>query len=60
MLTGAKSRIRTGAALQGRAALRHSVIPLAQPVAPSLAAAVRRLSNCFSQALSLLDLPQLE
>jgi hypothetical protein len=54
------SRIRKGSAPQAMAALRNTVIHLAQGVAPSLAAAVRRLSNCFSQALNLLGLPQLE
>ena len=29
-------------------------------VAPGLAAAIRRLGNCFSQTLDLLGLPQLE
>jgi hypothetical protein len=38
----------------------EQIIHLTQEVAPSLAAAVRRLSNCFSQALSLLVIPQLE
>jgi predicted transposase YbfD/YdcC len=54
------SRIRKGSAPQVMAGLRNAVIHLAQEVAPSLAAAVRRLSNCFSQALGLLGLPQLE
>jgi predicted transposase YbfD/YdcC len=54
------SRIRAGSAPQVMAALRNSIIHLAQEVAPSLAAAVRTLSNCFSQALNLLGLPQLE
>jgi hypothetical protein len=42
------------------AALRGAVITLAQEVAPALTTAVRRLGNCFGQALSLLGLPQLE
>jgi hypothetical protein len=54
------SRIRKGSAPQVMAALRSTVIYLAQEVAPSLAAAVRKLGNCFPQALSLLGLPQLE
>jgi predicted transposase YbfD/YdcC len=54
------SRIRSGSAPQVMAALRNAVIHLAREVAPSLAAAVRRLGNCFCQALSLLGLPQLE
>jgi predicted transposase YbfD/YdcC len=54
------SRIRAGSAPQVMAALRNSIIHLAQEVAPSLATAVRTLSNCFSQALTLLGLPQLE
>jgi hypothetical protein len=54
------SRIRSGSAPQVMAALRNTVIHLAQEVAPNLAAAVRRLGNCFCQALSLLGLPQLE
>jgi predicted transposase YbfD/YdcC len=55
-----QSRIRKGAAPQAMAALRNTVIHLAQKVAPSLAAAVRRLSNCFHLALNLLGLPQIE
>jgi len=54
------SRIRTGSAPQVMAALRNTIIHLAKDVAPSLAAAVRTLNNCFSQALSLLGIPQLE
>lgn len=55
-----QSRIRKGSAPQVMAALRSAVITLAQPVAPALATAVRKLANCFNQALSLLGLPQLE
>jgi predicted transposase YbfD/YdcC len=55
-----QSRIRKGSAPQAMAALRGAVITLAQEVAPALATAVRRLANCFGQALSLLGLPQLE
>ena len=54
------SRIRKGSAPQVMAALRNTVIHLAQEVAPTLAAAVRKLGNCFSQALDLLGFPQLE
>jgi predicted transposase YbfD/YdcC len=54
------SRVRKGDAPQVMAALRSTVIHLAQEIAPGLAAAVRRLGNCFSLALSLLGLPQLE
>lgn len=54
------SRVRKGSAPQVMAALRNTVIHLAGQVAPSLAAAVRKLSNCFSLALDLLGLPQLE
>ena len=55
------SRVRKGVAPQVMAALRNSVIhALSEVVAPSLAAALRRMSNCFGQALSLLGLPQLE
>jgi hypothetical protein len=54
------SRIRKGAAPQVMAALRSTVITLAQEVAPTLAAAVRRLANCFSEPLALLGLPSLE
>jgi molybdopterin-guanine dinucleotide biosynthesis protein len=54
------SRIRKGGAPQVMAALRNTVIHLAREVAPTLAAAVRKLANCFSQALTLLGIPQLE
>lgn len=54
------SRVRKGGAPEVMAALRSVVIHLAQEVAPSLAAAVRRLGNCFPLALELLGLPQLE
>ena len=54
------SRIRKGNAPQVMAALRNTVIHLAGEVAPCLASAVRTLNNCFSQALSLLGIPQLE
>jgi predicted transposase YbfD/YdcC len=56
-----QSRIRQGAAPQVMAALRNSVIHvLSEVVAPSLAAALRTMNNCLSQALCLLGLPQLE
>ena len=55
-----QSRIRKGSAPQILAGLRNSIIHLAKEVAPSLAGAVRRLGNCFGQALALLGLPQLE
>jgi predicted transposase YbfD/YdcC len=55
------SRIRKGVAPQVMAALRNSIIHvLNDMVAPNLAAAMRRLNNCFSQALSFLGLPQVE
>jgi predicted transposase YbfD/YdcC len=55
------SRIRKGGAPQVMAALRNSVIQVLKDVtAPSLAAAMRTMGNCFSQALKVLDLPQLE
>jgi predicted transposase YbfD/YdcC len=54
------SRIRKGTAPQVMAAMRNTVIHVVQKVAPSLATAIRRLGNCFGDALSLLGLPQLE
>lgn len=54
------SRIRTDSAPQVMAALRNAIIHITKQVAPNLAAAVRTLNNCFSQALSLLGIPQLE
>ena len=54
------SRIRKGSAPQVMAALRNTVLHLAGGVADNLAAAVRKLGNCFSLALDLLGLPQLE
>jgi hypothetical protein len=55
------SRVRKGAAPQVMAGLRNSLIHLLSKVgAPSLAAAVRTMGNCLSQALTLLGLPQLE
>ena len=55
-----QSRIRKGSAPPVMAALRNTVIHLAQQVAPSLTVAVRNLGNCFGLALGLLGLPQLE
>ena len=55
------SRVRRGAAPQVMAALRNAVIhAVSGVVAPSLAAAMRTMSNCFAKALDLLGLPQLE
>jgi hypothetical protein len=55
------SRIRKGVAPQVMAALRNGVLHvLSAVVAPSVASAIRTMGNCFSQALSLLALPQLE
>lgn len=55
------SRIRKGAAPQVMAALRNALIHLLQPLKESsLAAAIRKCTNCFSQALSLLGLPPVE
>lgn len=55
-----RSRVRKGSAPQILAGIRNSIIHLVQDVAPGLATAIRRLGNCFSQALDLLGLPQLE
>jgi hypothetical protein len=54
------SRIRKGAAPEVMAALRNTVVYLAQEVAPTLTVAIRRLGNCFALACRLLGLPQLE
>jgi predicted transposase YbfD/YdcC len=55
------SRIRKGVAPQVMAALRNSVIyVLSKVAAPSLASAMRTMGNCFSHALEILGLPQLE
>lgn len=55
------SRIRKDAAPQVMAALRNSIIHVLSDVAaPSLAAAMRTMGNCLSQALGLLGLPQLK
>ena len=53
-------RVRKGSAPQGMAGLRSTVIHLAQDGGPTLAAAMRRLGNCFSRALTLLGLPLLK
>jgi hypothetical protein len=55
-----QSRIRKGSAPQVMAGLRSAVIHIAQEVGGSLATAVRTCNNCFSQALSLLGLPQIQ
>lgn len=55
-----QSRVRKGSAPQILAGLRNTIIHLVKDVAPGLATAIRRLGNCFSQALELLGLPQLE
>ena len=54
------SRVRRQTAPQVMASLRNSVIQLLNSTADSLASAMRTMSNCFDQALTLLGLPQLE
>jgi predicted transposase YbfD/YdcC len=55
------SRVRKGVAPQVMAALRNSIIHvLSDVVAPSLASAIRSMGNCFSHALGILGLPQLQ
>ena len=55
------SRIRKGVAPQVMAALRNSVVyVLNDVVAPSLAAAVRKVNNCLDLAFKLLGLTQIE
>ena len=54
------SRVRKGTAPQVMAALRNSINHALAEIAPNLAAAMRRLNNCFPQALRFLGLPQLE
>jgi hypothetical protein len=55
------SRIRKAVAPQVLAALRNSVLHvLSDVVAPNVAAAMRTMGNCLSQALGLLGLPQLK
>lgn len=56
-----QSRVRKGAAPQIMAGIRNSLIHiLSGVVAPSVAAAMRTMNNCLSQALSVLGLPQIE
>jgi predicted transposase YbfD/YdcC len=55
-----QSRVRKGSAPEAMAGLRNSVIGLLSGVKEGLAAGIRRMGNCFHQALSLLGLPQLE
>lgn len=52
------SRVRKGTAPQVMAALRNTIVHVLADVAPNLAAAMRRLNNCLSQALTLLGIPQ--
>jgi predicted transposase YbfD/YdcC len=54
------SRVRKGDAPEILAGLRNSIIHLVKDIAPGLATAIRRLGNCFHQALDLLGLPQLK
>jgi predicted transposase YbfD/YdcC len=54
------SRIRKESAPEVMAGFRNAIVHLAQEVGSNLAGAVRTLNNCFSQALSLLGIPQLE
>jgi hypothetical protein len=54
------SRVRKGDAPEVMAALRNAIVHITKDVAPTLAAAVRKFNNCFSQALSFLGIPQLE
>jgi hypothetical protein len=55
------SRVCKGVAPQVMAALRNSVLHvLSDVVAPRLAAAIRTMGNCLSQALSILGLPELK
>ena len=54
------SRVRKGAAPQVMAALRNTIIHALDELGDNLAAAMRTLNNCFSQALSFIGLPQHE
>jgi predicted transposase YbfD/YdcC len=55
------SRVRKGVAPQVMAAVRNGIFHvLSDLMAPSLASAIRTMGNCFSQALGILGLPQLE
>lgn len=55
-----QSRIRKGSAPEILAAVRNTIIHLVKDVATGLPTAIRRLTNCFSEALELLGLPQLQ
>lgn len=55
-----QSRIRKGVAPQVMAALRNSIVHVLCKTTPNLAAAMRTMSNCLSQALSLLGIIQCE
>lgn len=55
-----QSRVRKGGAPEVMAALRNAIVHVTQEISPNLAAAVRRLANCFDQALGLLGIPQIE
>jgi hypothetical protein len=56
-----QSRIRKGVAPQVMAGLRNSLMHILRDVvSPSLAAAMRTMNNCLSQALSILGLPHHE
>jgi predicted transposase YbfD/YdcC len=55
------SRIRKGGAPQVMAAIRNSIVHVLSDIgASSLAAAMRTMGNCLSQALKLLGVPQAE
>ena len=56
-----QSRVRKGVAPQVMASLRNSLIHILRDVvSPSLAAAIRTMNNCLSQAIRILGLPQHE
>jgi predicted transposase YbfD/YdcC len=54
------SRVRKGTAPQVMAALRNTIIHALDELGDNLAAAMRTLNNCLSQALSFIGLPQHE
>jgi predicted transposase YbfD/YdcC len=55
------SRIRKGGAPQVMAAMRNSIVHVLSEIGTSsLAAAMRTMGNCLSQALKLLGVPQTE
>jgi predicted transposase YbfD/YdcC len=55
------SRIRKGGAPQVMAAVRNSIVHALSDIgASSLAAAIRTMGNCLSQALKILGVPQTE